>query len=70
MCACLVVSTLQPHRLYAARVTREVPEHSRGQPTLSPGDLLDPGVEPGSPALQGGSLPAELPGKPNSLRVK
>ena len=30
----------------------------------SPGDLPDPGIQPGSPALQGDSLPAELPGKP------
>ena len=30
----------------------------------SPGDLLDPGTEPGSPALQADSLRAELPGKP------
>ena len=26
----------------------------------SPGDLPDPGIEPGSPALQADSLPAEL----------
>ena len=32
----------------------------------SPGDLPDPGIEPGSPALQADSLPAELPGKPNA----
>ena len=32
-------------------------------PFPSPGDLPDPGIEPGSPALQD-SLPAELPGKP------
>ena len=25
----------------------------------SPGDLPDPGIEPGSPALQAGSLPSE-----------
>ena len=30
----------------------------------SPGDLPHPGIEPGSPALQVDSLPAELPGKP------
>ena len=30
---------------------------------LSPGDLPDPGIEPGSSALQGDSLPAEPPGK-------
>ena len=29
-----------------------------------PGDLPDPGIEPGSPALQVDSLPDELPGKP------
>ena len=28
----------------------------------SPGELPDPGIEPGSPALQLDSLPAELPG--------
>ena len=27
-------------------------------------DLPDPGIKPGSPALQADSLPAELPGKP------
>ena len=30
----------------------------------SPGDLLDPGIKPGSPALQADSLPFEPPGKP------
>ena len=30
----------------------------------SPGDLPDPGIEPGSPALQADSLPSEPPGKP------
>ena len=34
------------------------------QPIPSPGDLSNPGIEPGSPALQMDSLPAELPGKP------
>ena len=31
----------------------------------SPGDLPDPGIKPGSPALQADSLPTELSGKPN-----
>ena len=31
----------------------------------SPGELPDPGIEPGSPALQAGALPSEPPGKPN-----
>ena len=30
----------------------------------SPGDLLDSGIEPGSPALQADSLSSEPPGKP------
>ena len=30
----------------------------------SPGDLPDPGIEPGSPTLQAGALPSEPPGKP------
>ena len=33
-------------------------------------DLPDPGVEPGSPALQVDSLPTELPGKPPGERNK
>ena len=33
----------------------------------SPGDHPNPGVKLGSPALQVGSLPAELPGKPISV---
>ena len=31
----------------------------------SPGDLPDPGIEPGSPALQADALPSEPPGKPH-----
>ena len=33
-------------------------------PFSSPGDLPDPGIEPGASALQTDSLPSELPGKP------
>ena len=32
-------------------------------------DLPDPGVEPGSPALQADSLPSEPPGKPLSIQT-
>ena len=40
-------------------------EFSRPEyPFPSPGDLPDSGIQPGSPALQADSLPAELPGKP------
>ena len=30
----------------------------------SPGDIPDPGIEPGSPTLQADALPSEPPGKP------
>ena len=36
----------------------------------SPRDLPDPGVKPGSPALQADALPSELPGKPLGLRIQ
>ena len=35
-----------------------------GLPFPSPGDLPDPGIELGSPALQTDTLPSEPPGKP------
>ena len=38
-------------------------EYWGGFPFLSPGDLLNPGIEPGSPALQADSLLSEPPGK-------
>ena len=38
-------------------------EHWSGWPFPSPGDLPNPGIEPGSPALQADSLPSETPGK-------
>ena len=34
-------------------------------PFPSSGDLLDPGIEPGSPAFQADALTAEPPGKPS-----
>ena len=39
-------------------------------PFPSPGDLLDPGIEPGSLAPQVGSLPTELPGRPPKYNPK
>ena len=65
----LVVShLLQPHGLHS-------PWNSPGQNTgvgklfPSPGDLVNPGIEAGSPTLQADSLPAELPGNP-MLKVR
>ena len=40
-------------------------EYCSGLPFPSPGDLPDPGIKPGSPALQADALPSEPPGKPN-----
>ena len=42
-------------------------EYWSGLPFSSPGDPPDPGIEPGSPALQADSLPSEPPGKPNHI---
>ena len=39
-------------------------EYWSGLPFPSPGDLPDPGIEPGSPALQAVSLPSEPRRKP------
>ena len=39
-------------------------EYWSGLPFPSPGDLPDPGIEPGLPALQTDALPYEPPGKP------
>ena len=56
--------SLQPHGLYS-------PWNSLGQ-NIGVGSLSilqglpNPGIEPRSPSLQAGSLPAKLPGKPHS----
>ena len=39
-------------------------EYWSGLPFPPPGDLPDPGIKPGFPALQTDSLPSELAGKP------
>ena len=39
-------------------------EYWSGLPFPSPGDLPNPGIEPGSPVLQADALPSEPPGKP------
>ena len=38
-------------------------EYWSGLPFPFPGDLPDPGIKPGSPALKADSLPSEPPGK-------
>ena len=39
-------------------------EYQSGFPFPFPGDLPDPGTEPGFPEFQADSLPSEPPGKP------
>ena len=64
-----MADSLQPHGLYVAHLALLSMKFSRqeywsGLPFPSPGDLPDPGIEPGSPALQANSLLSEPPGKP------
>ena len=40
-------------------------EYWSGLPFPSPGDLPNPGIKPGSPALQADALSSEPPGKPD-----
>ena len=50
---------------YAARGILQARTLERvAYPSLSPADLPNPGIKPGSPALQVDSLPTELSGKP------
>ena len=51
---------LQPNRLLCPWGSSRQ-EYWSGLPCPSPRDLLNPGIELGSPTLQQGSLPAELP---------
>ena len=50
---------------HQAPLSMEFPrqEYWSGLPFPSPGDLLDPGIKPWSPALQADSLPFELQGR-------
>ena len=41
-------------------------EYRSGLPFPSPGDLPNPGIEPGSPSLQTDALPSKALGKPDS----
>ena len=44
-------------------------EYWSGLPLPSPGDLPNPGTEPGSLALQADSLLSELPGKSSTFKI-
>ena len=58
--SCSVPPTLYDHMEFSR------PEYWSGQPFPSPGDLPNPGIELGSPALQADSLPAEPQRKPKN----
>ena len=45
-------------------------EHWSGLPFPSPGDLPNPGIEPGSPEFQVDSLSSEPPEKPEAEGIK
>ena len=50
---------------------QDSPGNSRsGLPFPSPGDLPDPGIEAGSPALQADSSSSEASGKPKMVQAK
>ena len=51
-------------RFFTSWATVKEQEYWSEWPLPSPGDLPDPGIEPGSPALQVDSLPPKLWGKP------
>ena len=51
------------HGIFQARIREWLP-------FPSPGDLPNPGIEPGSPALQADALPSEPPGKQTSSEHK
>ena len=53
---------LQPTRLCPWGFCRQ--EYCSGLPCPPPGDLLNPGIQPRSPALEADALPSEPPGKP------
>ena len=74
VCVCVCVKSLNCVWLFATlwTVAHQAPlsmgfsrqEYWSGLPFPSPGDLPNPGIEPGSPALQADALSSEPPGKP------
>ena len=59
VCVCVCVCIYISPYIYISRQ-----EYWSGLPLLSLGDLLNPGIEPRSPALQADSLLSEPQGKP------
>ena len=67
--------TLRLHGLSPTRLLRQqsmeffMREYWSGLPFPSPGDLPDPGIEPGSPALHTDALPSEPQGSPLTINA-
>ena len=57
-------------RFFTSWAMREAQEYWSGQSILSPRDLPNSGIEPGSPALLADSLLTELSGKTIALDIK
>ena len=73
MCTCMlshVQLCATPWTIAPLSVELSRQEYWRGLPFPSPGDIPDPGIEPGSPVLQANSLPSEPPGKLTHLYVE
>ena len=64
----LVTQSLPTLRLHGLSMEFSRQEYCSGLPFPSPGDLPDSGIEPRSSALQAGSLPFELTGKPCCIK--
>ena len=70
--SCSVSDSLWPRGLWFVRSSDHGILQARicsGEPLPSPGDLPDPGIKPGSLALQADSLPSEPPGKPTFIFI-
>ena len=62
-CYCLFVSPQTVARQAPLSMGFSRQKYWRGLPFPSPGNLPDPGIEPGSPTLQADYLPSEPAGK-------
>ena len=60
---CLTFCNPMDHNPLGSSIHGILQAYWSGLPCPSPGDLPDPGVEPGSPALQADALSSEPPGK-------
>ena len=67
-CPTLRSRGLQPTRLLSMGFSRQ--RYWSGLPFPAPGDFPDPGIEPGSPALQADSLLTDPPGEAWELTVR